>query len=103
VALQIAQDAAMEVAKHFTMHQFPRNWEGCTPIAHAIVQKHYPATPSGAAHWDISEPRNLATPSPEAREVDSEFLLRVVQEVNAYAVITPADAKRIVRLAQEAE
>jgi hypothetical protein len=41
-----------------------------------------------------------ATPSPEAREEDSEFLLRVVQEVNAYAVITPADAKRIVAMAR---
>jgi hypothetical protein len=56
------------------------------------------ATPSG----ELCD-ADCGCPSPEAREVDSEFLLRVVQEVNAYAVITPADAKRIVAMAQEAE
>jgi len=57
--------------------------------------KHFPATPSG----ELCD-ADCGCPSPEAREVDSEFLLRVVQEVNAYAVITPADAKRIVAMAR---
>jgi uncharacterized protein YukE len=64
-----------------------------------------PATPSGAAKWDISEPRNPATPSPEAQAVPSEVLVRCGgNEFSGYFVkFAPADAKRIVRLAQEAE
>ena len=109
-----------------------------------------PATPSGAAQWDISEPRNpatpvgepyrsgelratpsgetkwcgycakdrmpntpcvCATPSPEAREVPREVVVRVetrrgigwYSNGETIVCITPADAKRIVALAQEAE
>jgi len=57
--------------------------------------------------WDISEPRNPATPSPEAkREVPSDIVLPVEESVNGRwmwrndfrAVITPEVAKRIVNM-----
>jgi hypothetical protein len=69
---------------------------------HAEARNRYPATPSG----ELCD-ADCGCPSPEAREVPSEVVLRVE---DAYATdygsqvvrITPADAKRIVRLAQEA-
>jgi hypothetical protein len=74
------------------------------------VYRRYPATPSGAAQWDISEPRNPATPSPEAREVPELVTLDVelnmgdgcwVDLCNHHVRITPAAAKRIMQLAQQ--
>ena len=70
---------------------------------------HYPATPSGAAKWDISEPRNPTTPPPEAREVRKNLCFVAqnedgeVMRLNdspVYVKLTPADAKRIVALAR---
>jgi hypothetical protein len=67
------------------------------------------ATPSGElcdadcgckADRAPNEPCVCATPSPEAREVPA-FVLPVVQEVDAYVRITPADAKRIVAMGTE--
>jgi hypothetical protein len=68
--------------------------------------REYPATPSG----ELCD-ADCGCPSPEAREVPSDIVLPVEESVNGRwmwrndfrAIITPADAKRIVRLAQEAE
>ena len=68
------------------------------------VYRRYPATPSGetkCAGVAGCDGKCCATPSPEAREVPRDVMLRVERE--SFVRITPADAKRIVWLAQEAE
>ena len=72
-------------------------------LANEQASREYPATPSG----ELCD-ADCGCPSPEAREVPREVELTVRYIADggvhtSYVVITPADAKRIVRLAQEAE
>jgi hypothetical protein len=85
---------------------------------HAEARSRYPATPSGERHMEdcaLNQGTHeaacdcRATPSPEAREVPSEVDIeawgkdRDGRDVLVNVRITPEVAKRIVRLAQEAE
>jgi hypothetical protein len=94
-------DAAMKALHKTRVTNVP--WDG---------QFDYPATPSG--QWcircgDTCKPWcHNATPSPEAREVErvgcvdrhGYLDIPVTQEVDSYIRITPADAKRIMDMAQ---
>jgi hypothetical protein len=71
--------------------------------ANEAASKRYPATPSGAAKWDISEPRNPATPSPEAREVPKSRRFIVVDHhgnVIGYLPIGDTEARLIMDMAK---